>query len=181
MNRILILSFFVCLSFFNTQSANASGTDLVTVNYIDVGQYLGTWYRIASYPLFFEGNCSCARQVLSLGTEGKINVYNSCNEGSVNGPLREIKGYATSDDPISNSKLTVDFNFPHKGQYWIIAVDSEYRYAVVSDPTKMSLYILSKAPELSPELYQAALNDAALQMDITKLQRAEQKGCVYPQ
>ncbi len=154
--------------------------DLVTVSYVDVPRYLGTWYRIAANPLKFEGNCVCARQVLSLGDPGKINVYNSCNENSINGPLREIKGYATSDDPITNSKLTVDFYLPQKGKYWIIGLDHDYRYAVVSDPTKASLYILSKTPTLDPVLYQRALDEAALQMDISKLVIAEQAGCTYP-
>jgi len=154
--------------------------ELITVSYVDVPRYLGSWYRIAANPLKFEGNCVCARQVLSLGEPGKINVYNSCNENSVTGPLREIKGYAVSDDPISNAKLTVDFYLPQKGKYWIIGLDHDYRYAVVSDPSMASLYILSKTPTLDPALFQKALDEAALQIDISKLVIAEQTGCTYP-
>ncbi len=180
--KLLLISLFFAAfisSTFSKVSANTTN-DLVTVNYVDVGRYLGAWYRISSYPLVFEGVCSCARQVLSAGTDGKIDVYNSCNRGGVNGPLAEIRGFAVSDDPISNARLTVDFNLPKKGQYWIIGLDSDYRYAIVSDPARSSLYILSKTPTLSPELYQAALAEAATQMDISKLVAAEQVGCTYP-
>lgn len=154
--------------------------DLITVSYVDVPRYLGSWYQIARNPLPFEGNCVCPRQVLSLGEEGKINVYNSCNEGSINGPVREIRGFAVSDDPISNAKLTVDFNLPQKGKYWVIGLDHDYRYAVVSDPSKRSLYILSKTPTLDPVLYQNALDEAALQIDTSRLIIPQQIGCSYP-
>ncbi len=161
-------------------SGPVKAIDLVTVSYVDVGRYLGTWYQVARNPLIFEGNCVCARQVLSAGKDGQIDVYNSCNDYDINGPLREIRGFAVSDDPISNSKLTVDFNLPHKGKYWVIGLDHDYRYAIVSDPSRLSLYILSKTPTLSPEVYQQALDEAALQMDISHLVKPQQVGCSYP-
>lgn len=183
MSRKLILVSLFFITFFSSSFSKVAANtnnDLMTVNYVDVGRYLGAWYRIASYPLAFEGVCTCARQVLSAGTDGKIDVYNSCNRGGVNGPLAEIRGFAISDDPVSNARLTVDFNLPKKGQYWIIGLDSDYRYAVVSDPSRSSLYILSKTPALSDELYQAALSEASKQMDISKLEIAQQAGCTYP-
>ncbi|MBC7428847.1 MAG: lipocalin family protein [Bacteriovorax sp.] len=175
-----LLGISILMNLISPMASASSRGDLVTVSYVDVGRYLGSWYQVARNPLIFEGNCVCARQVLRPGKPGQIDVYNSCNEGSPAGELREIRGYAVSNDPISNSKLTVDFNLPHKGQYWIIALDHDYRYAVVSDPSRLSLYILSKTPTLPEDLYRAALNDAALQMDISKLIKPTQVGCTYP-
>ena len=163
----------------NSNLAMASDSDLKTVPFVDVGRYLGTWYRIASNPLFFEGKCSCSRQVLSLNTDSNISVYNSCNEFP-GGPLREIRGVAINQDPTSNSKLIVDFGFPHKGQYWIIGLDAEYRWAVVSDPSKTTLYILSKTPELSADEYKEAISTAEKQLDTSKLVFEVQKDCTYP-
>jgi apolipoprotein D and lipocalin family protein len=158
----------------------AADQPLTTVPYVDVSKYLGTWYQIAKNPLFFEGDCYCAQQKLGLRSDGVVSVYNSCNEGSVSGRLREISGIAINDDTQTNARFTIDFNLPHKGQYWVIGLDSEYRYAVVSDPSRLSLYILSKTPQLAPELYQQALAQAAEQVDISKLQKAVQMGCTYP-
>lgn len=168
--------FFIAFSFFSKPLQ----AELITVSYVDVPRYLGSWYQIARNPLTFEGDCACSRQVLSPGEEGKINVYNSCNDKTIDGPIREIRGFATSDDPVSNAKLTVDFNLPFKGKYWIIGLDHDYRYAVVSDPSKASLYILSKTPTLHAELYQKALDEAALQVDTDKLVKTQQVGCSYP-
>ena len=122
----------------------------------------------------------CDRQVLTPLADGRVGVHNSCRMNTVDGEYREITGTATSDDPISNAKFTVDLGLPQKGQYWVIGLDAQYRYAVVSEPSRKSLYILSKTPELSEELYQEALNLAAQKTDTSKLQRTLQQGCSYP-
>ncbi len=153
---------------------------LETVPYVDVQQYVGTWYQIARNPLFFENGCVCSQQKLSLKPDGTVGVFNSCNDGTINGPLKIIEGYAVNQDPVSNSKFLVDFNLPNKGDYWIIGLDPQYRYAVVSDPSKLSLYILSKTPELDPVLYQEAVSKAQEQVNTDKLLMTVQQGCTYP-
>ena len=158
--------------------AQQAHAQLRTVPYVEVERYLGTWYQIARNPLIFEGNCICSRQVLSHG-QGRVDVYNSCNEPAT-GELREIRGFATNNDPSSNAQFTVDFGLPRTGQYWIIGLDVDYRYAVVSDPSLLSLYILSKTPTLSPELYEEAVDLAGEQMDVSKLRMTPQTGCAYP-
>jgi apolipoprotein D and lipocalin family protein len=158
-----------------------SSAELKTVPFVDLGKYAGTLYQIAHIPLFFEGgNCSCARQVLSPGKDGTLDVFNSCNAGGPNGKLKTISGSATNDDPKSNAKFTVDFHLAFKGTYWIIALDKDYRYAVVSDKKQYSLYILSKTPSLSDDLYKEAMTLAAQQLDTSKVEKTEQVGCKYP-
>lgn len=154
--------------------------EIKTVTYVDPGLYVGTWYQIARNPHPFEAGCVCSRQVLSPINEREIEVYNSCNLNSPEGTLSDIRGIATNDDPVSNSKFTVDFNLPRKGQYWIVGLDAHYRWAVVSDSLGRSLYVLSKTPHLAPELYQAAVAEAATQLDVSQLQMTLQNGCQYP-
>ena len=163
-------------AFILVPQANAQ---LRTVPQVDVARYAGSWYQIARNPLIFEGNCICSRQVLSGREDGRIDVYNSCNEPST-GELREIRGIATSNDPMSNAQFTVDFGLPHTGQYWIIGLASDYSYAVVSDPSELSLYILSKTPTLSQELFDEAVAMAAEQVDVSRLKMTPQQGCSYP-
>ncbi len=155
--------------------------ELETVPYVEVSRYLGNWYQIARNPLPFENGCVCSRQQLTLREDGKVGVYNSCNLGSAGGALSEIRGVAINDEPSSNAKFTVDFGLPNLGKYWVIGLDPEYRYAVVSEPSRRALYILSKTPELAPELYEAALGSAARQIDTSKLSPTSQQGCSYPQ
>lgn len=154
--------------------------ELKTVPYVDVSRYLGNWYQIARNPVFFENGCVCSRQQLTLREDGLVGVYNSCNRETADGALMEIRGVATNVDPTSNAKFKVDFNLPNKGDYWVIGVDADYRWAVVSEPAQKVLYILSKTPELSADLYQAALAEAAKQVDTSKLTLTSQVGCRYP-
>ncbi len=168
----------VCSLFF---SAMTHAKELETVPYVDLGRYAGVWYQIAHKPLFFEGGtCPCARQVLTPRQDGVIGVYNSCNSEKPGGEIREIRGVAINDNPKTNARFTVDFNLPFKGSYWIIGLDHEYRFAVVSDKYKYSLYILAKEPTLSAELYGKALELASRQLDLGGLEVTLQKGCSYP-
>jgi apolipoprotein D and lipocalin family protein len=167
----LVLSLFV--------SAQAR-SEIQTVSYVDVGRYLGTWYQIAKNPLVFEGNCYCSQQKLGVKGPGVVSVYNSCNRNSVNGPIAEISGEAVVVDPVTNAKLSVDFNLPHKGEYWIIGLDSDYRYAVVTDSRGDSLYILSKTPFLAQDLYDEAVAAAARQVRTDRLEQTVHAGCTYP-
>lgn len=161
-------------------SFQAKAADLQTVPYVDVQRYVGSWFNIARNPLPFEDGCVCSLQKLSIATDGIVNVTNTCNDKSVDGPARSIVGTATNDDPKTNARFTVDFGLPKKGQYWIIGLDSEYRFAVVSEPTRRALYILSKTPQLAPDLYDEALRLAASQVSTDKLVKTQQAGCKYP-
>ena len=73
------------------------------------------------------------------------------------------------------------FFWPFFGDYWIIGLDKDYRYAVISNSDRSTLWILSRMPELRADLYEEALHIAKAQgLDLTKLKLNEIKGCVYP-
>lgn len=184
-HRLIWLNLFLIVSgpfgILETALSNPVPPPLQTVPFVDVQKYLGTWYQVSRVVLPFEGDCACAQQTLGLDTsKGVVTVYNSCNDKSPSGRLREIRGFATNDDPQTNSKFTVDFGLPQTGKYWIVALGANYEYAVVSDPDRKSLYILSKTPELDPALYQEALVKASLQLDTSRLVPTIQNGCSYP-
>jgi apolipoprotein D and lipocalin family protein len=170
--RVLLLS--LCLGF--SVRAEAS---IHTVAQVDLGEYAGTWYEIARNPIIFEPSCACARQVLTPAANGAIDVYNSCDNHRVGGKLVEIRGTAKSADS-TGARLEVSFGFPWKGDYWVIALDSQYRYAVVTDRFGYSLYILSRTPELDPALHEEALQAAKRQVSIKRLKTTPQDGCTYP-
>ena len=127
-----------------------------TVSSVDIQRYLGTWYEIAKYPVPFENGCYGVTAEYSLNDDGTVRVFNSCRDadGRV---ARTIEGYARVEDTTSNAKLNVYFFGPFGAPYWIIDLDDDYQWAVVSDPTRFTLWILSRTPTIDPDVYQGIL------------------------
>jgi apolipoprotein D and lipocalin family protein len=67
------------------------------------------------------------------------------------GKLKEAIGEASVGDIKTNSKLKVQFFWPCKGEYWIIHLDKDYQNAIVSEPNRQFLWILSRSSHLDPE------------------------------
>jgi len=127
---------------------------LQTVNNVDLEKYLGTWYEIARYEHYFEKGCRDVTATYSLKKDGDIKVINRCTKGD--GEKKEAVGtaYIVNDD---NSKLKVSFFRPFYGDYWIIMLDSDYQYAVVGDPSRKYLWILSRTPKIDEETKESIL------------------------
>jgi apolipoprotein D and lipocalin family protein len=133
-------------------AANAEPPALSTVPFVDLQRYLGTWYEIARYPNRFEKNCVAeVTATYSLRADGKIQVVNACRRGD--GSHQEAKGWAKVVDKSTNAKLKVTFFWPFFGNYWIIDLDPNYTYAVISEPGREYLWILSRTPQMDPAQY----------------------------
>lgn len=152
-----------------------------TVDFVDLNRYLGTWYEIGSFPQRFSKGCHCTRAKYSLREDGDIAVLNTCNRDAVDGKLSTANGRAKVVDKKTNAKLKVSFFWPFYGDYHIIGLDSDYRYAVVSNEEGSTLWILSRTPELAKDLLDQALEIATKnELDLSKFQYQVQKGCTYP-
>ncbi len=121
---------------------------LATVEKVDVDRYTGRWYEIARYPNSFETGCVGVTADYELMDDGRVSVVNTCIEGDLDGEVRTIEGVARVTDPVSNAKLAVSFFFPFEGAYWILELGEDYEYAVVGEPSRSFLWILSREPTL---------------------------------
>ena len=131
-----------------------SRAELKTVASVDLNRYLGRWYEIARYPNRFEKDCVAdVTAQYNLRPDGTIEVVNSCRQAD--GKMKISKGSAKVADKQTNAKLKVTFFWPFYGNYWIIDLDPGYRYAVVSEPGRDYLWILSRTPKLEPDIYDA--------------------------
>jgi len=120
-----------------------------TVSSVDLQRYSGTWYELASYPQFFERGCSNVKATYTP-KDGYIEVF---NQSIKNKKKNTIKGKAFVVGNSGNSKLKVQFFWPFKGNYWIIDLAPDYSWAVVSDPKRKTLWILSRSPVMEESLY----------------------------
>jgi apolipoprotein D and lipocalin family protein len=134
-------------------TAAAQEPELTVVSSVDLDRYLGTWYEIASYPAWFQRDCTAVTAHYSLRDDGLIRVVNSCRKGTPAGKLKQSKGRAKVVDRDSNAKLKVSFFWPFWGDYWIIDLDPDYQWAVVGEPRRKYLWILSRAPTMDDATY----------------------------
>lgn len=171
--RLSRLAFF--LGLLSAAFADAQ-SPLQTVSHVDLNRYAGRWYEVARYPNRFEKDCaSDVTAQYTLLSDGKVEVLNSCRQS--NGKMKSSKGKAKVVDQQTNAKLKVTFFWPFYGDYWIIALDPDYRYAVVSEPKRKYLWILSRTPHLAPELRARALEAIKAQgLDPSKLIEPPQSG-----
>lgn len=133
----------------------AVGAAPQVVGEIEVEQYMGLWYAIASIPTTFELQCvqgTTAEYVLL--ENGRIEVTNTCYDAE--GNIDRAVGRAWIPNRKEPTKLKVSFVrflgfwlFP--GAYWIIDLDPDYRYAVVGHPSYRYGWVLSRTPALPQE------------------------------
>lgn len=137
------------------QSCSMAQSDLNAVGSVDIQRYSGKWYEIASFPMSFQKDCYCVTAEYSLSDKGYVKVYNSCRKGSVQGKVKSIEGKAFIVDGTNNAKLKVQFFWPFKSPYWIIDLDPDYKWAVVSGPSRKYLWILSRTPDMDKTAYKS--------------------------
>lgn len=126
---------------------------LTTVQ-VDLERYTGTWYEIAKLPLFWQFNLVNVTATYQIREDGRIDVLNEGYVGSKDGLKSTARGLAWVPDPKETGKLLVQFFRGITSDYWVIMLDEiDYRYAVVSDPEKNTLWILSRTPHMDEALY----------------------------
>lgn len=146
-----------------------------TVGQVDLTRYVGTWHEVARFPTSFQDSsrirCEGVTATYSARPDGKIDVVNRCRNALDGGRERVATGTAYSTSP-GNDRLRVSFFWPFYGDYWVVGLDPDYRWAVVGAPGRDYLWILSRAPEMTPADYDAAVAIARREgFETARLQR----------
>ena len=135
---------------------SASTAPLTTVEHVDLNRYAGKWYEIARYPNRFQRKCQGdTTATYTLRADGKVQVVNACREKD--GKITTASGTAKVVDSATNAKLKVTFFWPFYGDYWVIGLSPDYQYAIVGEPERKYLWILSRTPTMDEATYQELL------------------------
>ncbi|MFM7034836.1 MAG: lipocalin family protein [Planctomycetia bacterium] len=163
-----------CLSLSTAASAMAA-EPLPTVPYVDLGRYAGTWHEIARLPNWFQRSCERSRADYTPCGDGSIRVVNTCVKAS--GRCTTIEGRGEPVPCSGNARLRVTFGglaalvpVSRDGNYWIIALDDDYQWAMVGTPDRRFLWILARDTCLEPEVYSSLVAQArCLGFDVDRL------------
>jgi apolipoprotein D and lipocalin family protein len=142
---------FFFIIFYSTIQCFSQST-LETVDKVDLQKYAGKWYEICHMPVSFLEGCNCITATYTLDQKGFVRVFNKCRKS--NGKWTSINGKAFTVKGSWNSKLKVQFFWPFRADYYILELAEDYSYAVVGEPGRRYLWILSRTPQMDPALYQ---------------------------
>jgi apolipoprotein D and lipocalin family protein len=132
---------------------------LPTVPSVDLQRYLGTWHQIALIPNRFQSMCVAETQAEYALDEDVIRVTNRCRKE--NGEIESANGVAKVVEGSSNTKLRVSFFRPFYGDYWVLALDPDYRWVLVGEPSRRYGWVLARTPTLDKAVLDKLLDRAA--------------------
>ncbi|KAL3533149.1 hypothetical protein ACH5RR_006670 [Cinchona calisaya] len=159
----------------------ASKKEMEVVKGLNLERYMGRWYEIASFPSRFQPKDGVnTRATYTLNPDGTVKVLNETWSGGKRG---FIEGIANKADPKSDeAKLKVKFYVPPflpvipvVGDYWVLFIDEDYQYALIGQPSRKYLWILSRQTALDDEIYNQLVQRAVDEgYDVSKLHKTPQ-------
>jgi apolipoprotein D and lipocalin family protein len=125
---------------------------------LDPMRYSGTWYEVARLPSGEMRRCAAdVTATYGLRPDGRYEVVDRClrRDGSIDIVRGEARAH---EGDRTGARLEVNF-LPRWmrrlsvgwGEHWVVALDPDYRVAVVSDSERTELRVLSRVPEIEPE------------------------------
>lgn len=137
-------------------------------------RYLGEWHEIARLDHRFERGLSLVTATYTRNADGSIRVVNRGLDAEHN-RWREAVGHAELAGAATRGQLLVSFQWPFRSSYNIFILDPDYRYAVVSGPSRGYLWILARNPSLPLATYdQLVARARAAGFDVDHLIRVNQ-------
>ena len=153
----------LCMTLAFSAAVQAQVAPLQTVPALDVPRYVGTWHEIAKYPNWFQKKCASNTQATySLQANGQVQVLNRCKTdkgewSEALGAARQIGGPTSAQLKVRFAPEWLSFIPMVWGDYWIIDLDPDYQWVVVSEPQREYLWILSRTPQMPAATYQSLL------------------------
>ena len=156
----------------------AERAPLTVVPAVDYKRYAGTWYEIARLPNRFQKKCaSDVVATYTLRDDGRLTIQNRCRladgrTDEATGVARPVAGQPPSVLKVRFAPAYLSFLPAVWGDYQVLALGPAYEYAVIGEPTREYLWVLSRYPTLEAARYDALVGEAKAQgFDVSKLVR----------
>ena len=152
-----------------------AASPVTSVPQLDISRYAGQWHEIAHLPFSFQGKCaSDITAAYTLREDGQVGVRNACR--TTGGAMKVADGIARTV-PGHPGRLQVRFTPDWLAwipllwaDYWVIDLDPGYTWAVVGEPDREYLWILSREPAMDRALFeQIKVRATAMGYDLAPL------------
>ena len=131
----------------------------VVVRFFEIEKYLGKWYEIARLDFRYEKNLNNTTAEYSLNGDGTIKVENKGYNYQEKKWVSFV-GKAKFAGAENIAMLKVSFFGPFYSSYNVIALDADYKYALVVGKNKNYLWILSREKTIPEDVKQVYLKMA---------------------
>jgi lipocalin len=140
------------------------GSQLQTVTELDVYKYIGHWKQVYEAPtnILFQGYGKCITADYGVLPDGNLSVVNS--QINLQEQYETISGYAYYTNVEEPGKLNVHLDgVPVDSPYWVVKLgdvyDNMYDYAIITNPSGVSLWVLTRDIERFNDLYNEEVLD----------------------
>lgn len=131
----------------------------IAVKPFDSKKYIGKWYEIARLDFRFERDLNNTTANYSLNDNGTIKVVNRGYNYKTN-EWKEAVGKAKFVSSPDEGRLKVSFFGPFYSGYNVIAIDAEYKYALIAGKNLKYLWLLSREKTMPENVKQDYLEKA---------------------
>lgn len=125
----------------------------------DILKYLGKWYEIARLDFRHEKNMSNVTANYSVDDDGTIKVLN-IGYNTRSKKWKSAEGEIRFVGKKSRARLKVSFQKPFWAGYNVIAIDDDYKYALVVGNSTKYVWILSREKTIPDEIREEYLLQA---------------------
>jgi len=158
--------------------ARDKGNRINSVADLDLAGFAGTWYEIARLPNRHERQLVDVTSTFTIRDDGGIAVVNQGYKGSRKGKRMVLKGDVSIPDRNNMGAMKIKVFRIFSLDYKIIDIDREnYSYAMVSTNSRDYLWVFSKTPVMSEDVYAKLIDSARGKgFDVDRLERVSQDG-----
>ncbi len=160
MKKIVVFGSIISLGVLALLSSCASiPKNASPVQNFDINKYLGDWYEIARFDFRFEKDLDNVMAQYSLNDKMNVNVINS-GYNFKKEKWVSAEGVAKFRGDKNTAALKVSFFGPFYSGYNVIALDDNYKYALVAGKDLNYLWVLSREKSIPENIKSAYLKTA---------------------
>jgi apolipoprotein D and lipocalin family protein len=151
--KLLFTATTLAVIFITLQAFRKTPKGVEAVKNFDLNKYLGTWYEIARLDYKWEKGLDHVTATYSLNDDRSIKVDNKGFDTKKKEWKQSI-GKAKPVDAPTEGRLKVSFFGPFYSGYNVVALDPDYKYALVIGGSKDYMWILSREKSIPVEIKQ---------------------------
>ncbi len=154
---IVIMMILGVVVYLNNRSTIPEGA--VPVKAFNLKNYMGKWYEIARLDFVFEKGLDNVTAEYTLNEDGTVKVVNTGYNYEKN-KVEVATGKAKLAGAPDEAKLKVKFGGPVYAGYNVIAIDEDYKYALVVGRNLNYMWLLSRETSMPENIQKDYLQKA---------------------